>query len=302
MHNEDWDKAKRELVKCTRIDIGNTRTLRYMKEVNSVLNVDDGLKNGHKSPKNEEVIKYQSGNETIIQPLAVKEPGKNYAGLLYLLGGVVIGLAVALTLILPGRLQSVKARLNEESRSVGEQLDKKNAELTDMQKQLDALTAKNADLNSELEAYAGTDGTLQTVEDLLNAAYTYLDTPDDMEKISLALEGIDKDAMESDTISEAYKNLYDKLLETAGPGISKAYADSGNKAYKAGEYDAAIKDLEKAFSYDETNGDALYILGNAYKKKGDSKNAIKIYNQVIELFPNTEKARRAKDYLKELES
>ena len=302
MHNEDWDKAKRELVKCTRIDIGNTRTLRYMKEVNSALNVDDGLKNGHKSPKNEEVIKYQSGNETIIQPLAVKEPGKNYAGLLYLLGGVVIGLAVALTLILPGRLQSVKARLNEESRSVGEQLDKKNAELTDMQKQLDALTAKNADLNSELEAYAGTDGTLQTVEDLLNAAYTYLDTPDDMEKISLALEGIDKDAMESDTISEAYKNLYDKLLETAGPGISKAYADSGNKAYKAGEYDAAIKDLEKAFSYDETNGDALYILGNAYKKKGDSKNAIKIYNQVIELFPNTEKARRAKDYLKELES
>lgn len=38
------------------------------------------------------------------------------------------------------------------------------------------------------------------------------------------------------------------------------------------------------------------------RKKGDSKNAIKIYNQVIELFPNTEKARRAKDYLKELES
>ena len=59
---------------------------------------------------------------------------------------------------------------------------------------------------------------------------------------------------------------------------------------------------KRLFSYDETNGDALYILGNAYKKKGDSKNAIKIYNQVIELFPNTEKARRAKDYLKELES
>ena len=47
-----------------------------MKEVNSALNVDDGLKNGHKSPKNEEVIKYQSGNETIIQPLAVKRTRK----------------------------------------------------------------------------------------------------------------------------------------------------------------------------------------------------------------------------------
>lgn len=302
MHNEDWDKAKRELVKCSRIDVGNTMTLRYMKEVNAALNVDEGVKNVHKAAKTEDVIKYQSGNETIIQPLAVKEPKKNYTGLLYLFGGVAIGLAVSLTLILPGRLQSLKAQLNEESRSIGEQLDKKNAELTDMQKQLDTLTAKNDELNSELEVYAGKDGTLQTVEDLLNAAYTYLDTPEDMEKISQALEGIDKEAMQSDTISEAYKNLYAKLLETVGPKISEAYTNSGNKSYKAGDYENAILDLEKAFSYDETNGDALFILGNAYKKKGDSKNAAKIYNQVIEQFPNTEKARRAKDYLKELES
>lgn len=282
--------------------MGNTMTLRYMKEVNAALNVDEGVKNVHKAAKTEDVIKYQSGNETIIQPLAVKEPKKNYTGLLYLLGGVAIGLAVSLTLILPGRLQSLKAQLNEESRSIGEQLDKKNAELTDMQKQLDTLTAKNDELNSELEVYAGKDGTLQTVEDLLNAAYTYLDTPEDMEKISQALEGIDKEAMQSDTISEAYKNLYAKLLETVGPKISEAYTNSGNKSYKAGDYENAILDLEKAFSYDETNGDALFILGNAYKKKGDSKNAAKIYNQVIEQFPNTEKARRAKDYLKELES
>lgn len=137
-------------------------------------------------------------------------------------------------------LQSLKAQLNEESRSIGEQLDKKNAELTDMQKQLDTLTAKNDELNSELEVYAGKDGTLQTVEDLLNAAYTYLDTPEDMEKISQALEGIDKEAMQSDTISEAYKNLYAKLLETVGPKISEAYTNSGNKSYKAGDYENAI--------------------------------------------------------------
>ena len=72
MHNEDWDKAKRELVKCSRIDVGNTLTLRYMKEVNAALNVDEGVKNVHKAAKTEDVIKYQSGNETIIQPLAVK--------------------------------------------------------------------------------------------------------------------------------------------------------------------------------------------------------------------------------------
>ena len=69
MHNEDWDKAKRELVKCSRIDVGNTMTLRYMKEVNAALNVDEGVKNVHKAAKTEDVIKYQSGNETIIHLL-----------------------------------------------------------------------------------------------------------------------------------------------------------------------------------------------------------------------------------------
>lgn len=59
---------------------------------------------------------------TIIQPLAVKEP-KNYTGLLYLLG-VAMGLAVSLTLILPGRSSEPESPANEESRSIGEQLDK----------------------------------------------------------------------------------------------------------------------------------------------------------------------------------
>ena len=51
MHNEDWDKAKRELVKCSRIDVGNTMTLRYMKEVNAALNVDEGVEKMSTRPR-----------------------------------------------------------------------------------------------------------------------------------------------------------------------------------------------------------------------------------------------------------
>lgn len=57
----------------------------------------------------------------------------------------------------------------------------------------------------------------------------------------------------------------------AGPGISKAYADSGNKAYKAGEYDAAIKIWKKAFSYDETNGDASIFWEMHIRKKATAR-------------------------------
>lgn len=301
IQTEEWEKAKRELIKCSKIDIRNTTTLRYMKEVNAAQNVEEEGKGAHRAHKQEDAVKYQSGNEVIIQPLNVKEPKTSYTGILYLLAGAAVGLAVALTLILPARLQSLKAQLNEESRVIGEQLDKKNAELAEQSKLLESAEKENESLKSELEAYAGTDGTLKTLEELMNAVYIYLDTPEDTESLTEALEGINREAMEADTTSQACRNLYERLLEAAGPGISQSCYESGNAAYKAGDYDTAIADLEKSFAYDETNGEALFLLGNSYKKKGDSKNAIRIYNQVIELFPNTEKARRSREYLKELE-
>ena len=43
-----------------------------------------------------------------------------------------------------------------------------------------------------------------------------------------------------------------------------------------------------------------YNLGNAYNKKGDTSKAVEIYEQVIELFPDTEKAKKAATYIKEI--
>ena len=62
---------------------------------------------------------------------------------------------------------------------MGEQLEKRNAELNELQTQVADLEARNAELESELDGFAGADGTLQTIESLLNAAYIYLDTPED---------------------------------------------------------------------------------------------------------------------------
>lgn len=299
---EEWEKAKRELVKCCRIDVRNTMALRYMKEVSQALNVEDDVKESHRSRKTEDVIKYQSGNETIIQPLNVTETKKSYTAVVCLLIGAAVGLAVSLALILPARLQSLQTQLNEESRQIGEQLDKKNAELTELQTQLEALQSQNTELNSQLESYAGNDGTLQTMEGLLNAVYIYLDTPEDMEGIAQALEAIDQESLNADTTSEAFTNLYNSLLEEVGPTISQTYLESGNLAYRDGDYETAIADLQRAFAYDETNSEALLLLGDAYNRNGDSRNAETIYNQVIDLFPNTEEARSAQEALDGLES
>ena len=55
------------------------------------------------------------------------------------------------------------------------------------------------------------------------------------------------------------------------------------------------------FMYEPENGEALFNLGNAYSKSGDTASAITVYKQVIELFPDTDKARKAKNYIEEIQ-
>jgi len=56
--------AKKSLRNAGKIDANNTTTLRYLKEVNTQLKE----KSPSKKPKDDDLISYQSGNETIIMP------------------------------------------------------------------------------------------------------------------------------------------------------------------------------------------------------------------------------------------
>lgn len=296
----EWTKARKELVRCLRIDKNNTMALRYMKEVESALNVEEEGKFSRKTSKSDEIVKYQSGNEMIIQPVNMMEPKKNMNWLWTLLAGLSVGVAVSWFLILPARVQSAKEGLNNNLVAVGEEIDRKNAEIDSLTKQVEALTKENTDLRSQTEALASKDGQMSTVEALLNAAYTYITTPDDMDALSAIIEQIDRDTMENEDTSEAARNLYAKLLENTGTDLAKAYYDTGYKAYQAKDYDTAIENLKKAISYDPDNSEALFALGNSYKEKGNKKLAVETYESVIELFPNTEKARQSQKYIEQL--
>lgn len=297
---EEWEKAKRELDKCLLIDRGNTMTLRYKKEVDRMLASDETVKNPGKK-KSEEAIRYQSDNEIIIQPINVKEP-KTTMGtstVINILLGIVLGVLATYFLIRPGILQSAQSRAQEESRVFGEQLDAKTAQIADLEQQIANLTEENNSLHGQLDSYVGTDGTLQTFDSLLDAARGYIENPSELEAVAQALETIKENTELSET-SEAFQNLYQALLDAIGPGISAGYYTTGYQYYSNGDYAAAIKDLEKAVFYDPKNGDALFALGNSYRRNGDEDKAKETYNQVIELLPGSERARRSQAYLDEM--
>lgn len=302
INGEEWEKAKRELTKCIQIDTNNTTTLRYLKEVDEMLMPEEGMKTGgKKKSRSGEIVKYQSGNETIIQPVNIKE-GKGIGSLLNLGIGLLIGIAIAICLILPARIQAEKAGINDNLRAVSEQLDAKTATIDELEQKIKDLEETNSTLNQDLEAYMEMDGSIPAYDLLAKAADAYLTDETDVTTVIDFLEEIDLATEEEEfEKSEAYDKLYNTLLALAGPAAAEAYYDTGYQAYTQSDFQAAIPDLEKAYQYDATNGDALYYLGNSYRNVGRTEDAIEVYKQVIELFPGTLKATHSTTYLAELQ-
>ncbi len=298
LNGEQWEAAKKELDKCQKIDVNNTVTLRYLKEVQNVLEIDENVGGSPIKKHGNESIKYRRGNETIIQPLNKKDT-KSVSVLINIGIGIVIGVAVACFLILPARIQSAKQGIDEDLRAVSEQLDVKTAQITEMEQQIKTLSEEKEKLGTQLETYTGKDGAMTAVDSLLNAVNVYLTTPTDTQAIAEYLDAIDENTLKQS--SETFNMVYAFLLNAIGTSVGQSYYDTGMAAYQSDNFEDAIENLTKAYAYDNTNGDALFNLGNAYRKSEDDENALKIYKEVIELFPDTEKASRSQSYINQLE-
>ena len=303
---EDWERAERELLRSEQIDTGNTTTKRYLKEVTAMLHPEEAQEERvfgkRKKSSKDSVFRYQSGNETIIQPFDVREPkGVSFSAVLYLLIGLGIGVAMTVFLILPARIQAVRDNISVQLKEVGEQLAAESATTNDLRQKLEKMQRENNDLYTELEKYVGTDGTLQTMDNMLAAVSGYLKEPGNVGRTAEYLESIRGEVDIAGT-SEAFQAVYQSLLTAVGPSVSKTYYEDGMAAYRQEAYADAVKNLEKAYLYNPEDGDVIYNLANAYYKSGDYENAKIYYELVIEKLPWTERANRSKNYLEEIKN
>lgn len=126
-----------------------------------------------------------------------------------------------LVLILPARVQIAQTELNNKLTAVGEEADRKNAEISSLNQQIETLTKENDELTAQNSKLSGADGSMSAVEALLNAASVYMETPDDIEALSEAVDKISRDAMESSDTSEAARKLYQQLCRTLAQTLQR---------------------------------------------------------------------------------
>ncbi len=280
-----YEQAKRCLRAAGKIDSSNTLTLRYLKEVNSMLKGDSA---GKKSDKNEDLIAYKNGNETIIQPKHLKD-NSAVSTIINLIIGVVIGVFITCFLIVPNIRHAAQSEADAAVREANDTISTKEQTITSLQSQIDTLNGKVSDADN---ASKENDSKIAAYEQLLNAYVAY--TQGDITAAGDALASVN-----TDYLSDTAKATYDSINATVNAQYIQTAYNDGYSAYSRQNYTDAVTNLEKVVAMDETynNGNAVYYLAQSYRNLGQNDKAAEYYQKIIASYPNTERASNAQRYL-----
>lgn len=302
VQTEEFEKARRTVVKGLRIDRNNTRLLAYLSEIDSILHeIDiqsqDGKKKNTKKP-GLDVMSYESGMDTIIQPVHEKERA-GFSSIVNILIGIVTGVAVCYFLILPARIDQKTTEFDEKLIEVSDQLSEEQAKHNQDVITLDELESERDELKLSLSKALGQNGNIRPEDYLIKAAVAHVSQGSDSKEVMGFLESITPEDLNSK--SEDFKKLYELLLGKASPDVISTYLDSAKTAMKANDYEDAIAQYEKAYELDQTNSDVLMNLAHAYRQSGDISKANELYRRVSTDFPETQNAQDALEYITENE-
>lgn len=283
MQEGRYDHAKKALRNAGKIDENNTTTLRYLKEVNRKLREANS-----KKQKKEDLISYQSGNETIIMPANFKD-NSAIQTIINIVIGVALGIAIALFLVLPNIRQQAKIETNTALKAANDTISTKEQTILALEKQVEELTEK---MEVTEEASQGIETKLTSYEQLLTAYAAFV--AEDIDAAGSALEKIN-----AEDLSDRAKSIYDDVNVKVNEKYLAAMYQEGYTAYSRGDYQTAVEKLDKVVNMDEAyqDGNALYYLAQAYRRMEDMSRAVTYYRKVMEQCPGTERARIAQSYV-----
>lgn len=284
IQEQKYDLAKKSLRNAGKIDADNTTTLRYLKEANAGIRES----NPNKKQKNDELISYQSGNETIIQPRYLKD-NSAIGTIINMVIGIVIGIAITGFLIVPGVRRDVQNEAKEEVLEANNTIASKNQTISALETQIDDMTAQITEAKDNEEDYQSR---INSYEQLLQAYIAY--TESDTETAGTALGNVNPEYL-----SDESRQIYETINTEVNAEYIRTLYSAGTSAYSAQEYEEAIANLGKVIEMDETyeNGNALYYLAQSYRRNDDLATAKTYYQKVVDLYPGTERAATAQNYL-----
>ncbi len=285
LQTEQYAKARQMIRKAHRLDSTDEVTLRYMHELTQ-LHKDKVTQ--LKSEKSH-TVSYSLGNETIIQPVSATL--KDNAAILTILNiviGLIVGAAVVWFLAVPTMKRNMNAKTNKEVITYSEQIAALETEVELLTKEVEGYKATSEQTEAEKQVAQGTQASYEilvtVIEHYHNKSYKRATLVDELLTIK------------TESLGDTGKATYDKIAKEVFEAECAELYPIAKRSYDAVNYKRALECLERIVLMDEKyhDGEALFMLMDIYRKQNETDKAKVKYARILELFPDTEVANRAK--------
>jgi len=298
IHTGQRERARKQLNYAAQIDVANTTTLRYLKEIALTA---QGQKESESASENE-LAEDAKRNVRLSTAGNYGEDKPNVMAWVALVVGTLMGILITFYLIVPTARKNIRAEFEKDQLDYSSELRLKEAALTSLEKEAQLWKTKYEEVQKELSEIVVPEYDKQMYDDLFLVLQDYLamaqDEEDSAKLLDLAgrLAELDTARMEN----EDAKSLTEKMKsEIFARAASPAYT-LGREAHDNGAYAEAAAYLKAACDYGFLNDSCYYYLGKSYQLMDANEQAAEYYRKLLAEFPSSSLARYARTRLGEM--
>ncbi len=294
MKTDEYEKARKVLIKIEKIDKNNTLTTKYLEEIDKHILKVTG-KSPSKIKRREEAERPAlSGDDVIIPQTGYREGNSAAITILNVFIGIILGAALVFFLVTPARIKAIKEEYNDKITQMSAQNDSDSLSFEALEDEIKELEAENASLKQTVESQAANISKINAYDSLLSAAAMYVAA--DYRGCATTLVAIDKEGI----TSEGFLSAFEQLKAGSFGSAADSFYNEGSSYFDNKNYDKAIECLSTAYGFSQSDPRIPYTLAKAYRaKNGDvvDENAKKYFEIVIRDFPDSAYVQYSKNYL-----
>ena len=304
------DKARVCLRKTLAIDVTNTTSMKYLREIRAMLRANRKLKVSVTEAEDEQQEAEVVTTKTYASYLE-EQDHVDYRVLISLLVGIFLGIMVVYFLVVPGIKTGMRQEFKNTQGDYAEQMSKYLTDIDALEKESQSLRNKIDMQETELEANEAELSDLRNKAggiNVFNMAAYYLKlkekgaaTKDELFILQKRIRAVSDEELKS----ESAKQIYNKVLADFPDAqsvtmTSSELFDKGRSLFDNKKYDDALEYFVYSYEKSADNEKNMYYLARTYQLTGDLAAAARYYNEYTERFPEGEHISAVRSALNEI--
>ena len=285
LSQENYTRAGKALHKVLQIDRSNRKALWYM----SIVKENTGRAEIERQRMDNAFSHTKLEDDNIILPPTYKESTGGQM-VLHILIGVVLGVAVFTTLVMPSIQEKLNSEHNQEMLKYSEQLSQSNIRIDELESRVTQAEGARENAEASLESVVSdSGGTISQYASLARILQAYRD--DDFRSAARIYAGVDPSLITDPNLQPILEEVQADMAEDGYQVLDQL----GDEAVGSGDYAGAIVYYDASLRLNGDNPGVLYDKAAALKAQGQDEEAGALFGQIIDDYPDTDYATMSRE-------